>query len=359
MTLFEVLLLIFTGFICSSFGFWIGKKAAPSAVEVSNSGQLQMDVDNVKRYVGSIDDFAQQITPAWSKHIEMSRHEMEVAISQLTQRFSAITVNLDNALNAGGASVNNSDGDIFVTSNQCLQQVVNSLETALQENLVVLTHIRSLSGYIEELKNMATEVARIAGQTNLIALNAAIEAARAGEAGRGFAVVADEVRKLSNLSGETGKMIGTKVEQINSAMYAALNAVEQSTEDEAMAVAASNDNIHAVLDNLQQVFEIQQHYSNNLGQSARNIRAEIDESLIQFQFQDRIGQVLCHVRDSIDDFPRFVNESHSSGIESLKPLNTKHLLDLLKSTYTMEAEHHAHGHIHGQVSQSTPEITFF
>jgi methyl-accepting chemotaxis protein len=174
-----------------------------------------MDVDNVKRYVGSIDDFAQQITPAWSKHIEMSRHEMEVAISQLTQRFSAITVNLDNALNAGGASVNNSDGDIFVTSNQCLQQVVNSLETALQENLVVLTHIRSLSGYIEELKNMATEVARIAGQTNLIALNAAIEAARAGEAGRGFAVVADEVRKLSNLSGETGKMIGTKVEQIN------------------------------------------------------------------------------------------------------------------------------------------------
>ena len=359
MTIYHVLILIVTSLSCGGLGFWMGRKSVSAPIQSAIEPTQTLDSYVVKRYVQSIEEFAEHITPAWSKHIEMSRHEMEVAIGQLTQRFSSITVNLDNALNDQGASLNTNDGDIFVASNQRLQQVVNSLETALQENLIVLNHIRSLSGYIEELKNMATEVARIAGQTNLIALNAAIEAARAGEAGRGFAVVADEVRKLSHLSGETGKMIGTKVEQINTAMSAALHAVEQSTEDEAIAVAASNDNIHAVLDNLQQVFEIQRHYSNNLGESARNIRAEIDESLIQFQFQDRIGQVLCHVRDSIDEFPRFVLQSHSSGIESLKPLNTQHLLDSLKSTYTMEAEHQAHSQAHAPVSQSTPDITFF
>jgi methyl-accepting chemotaxis protein len=88
-------------------------------------------------------------------------------------------------------------------------------------------NVRALLGGAQKVGDVIGLIHSITEKINLLALNATIEAARAGEAGRGFAVVASEVKQLAVATGRATEDIGRRVRDIQGAMEAAANTIEE------------------------------------------------------------------------------------------------------------------------------------
>ena len=305
---------------------------------------------SLDRYLLDQQLFGEALAPVWSGHIESSRDQMENAISALAVLFSGIVQKLDVAVNSSSQetqAIDNSDAGlvtVFDRSEHKLGAVIASQQAAMTSMVGMLGKVEGLDQFISELQDMASDVAKIAQQSNLLALNAAIEAARSGEHGRGFAVVAKEFRMLSIQSGETGRRIADKVRVISGAITATCQAVQASVHQEEVSTQAAQASIEDVLTDFKGITDGLLRSSTLLKNESVGIKAEIGNALVQLQFQDRVSQIMSLVKNNIDRLPEFFQAHHTAYGQGgpLQSLDAQILLAELEKTYVMADQYVVH-----------------
>jgi methyl-accepting chemotaxis protein len=320
----------------------------------------------IERELADGERLGEQLLPVWSRHVETSRSQTETAIGELAVRFAGIVDRLDQSMKASNmAASSTTDGEqglvaVFARGSVELHGVLESLKEAMASNHAMHEEVQNLHRFVAELKEMAHGVAHVAQQTNLLAINAAIEAARAGEAGRGFAVVAQEVRKLSALSGDTGRRMTEKVQLIGGAITAARDSAAKSAEREAASVVASEQTINKVLGELRGVADALTASADVLKNESVGIQSEVEASLVQLQFQDRVSQIMSHVRQNIDDLSPMLAWRRAAFEQdgSVPPMDLSALLADLEKSYATDEERSGGGTT--QVNAGAAhEVTFF
>lgn len=301
-------------------------------------------------------DYLVELIPAWERQIQLANHQSEQAVNNLTDKFSSIYDRLQKAIAATEkTSLNNSTsglGKILAVSESSLLELVVSLKKCITEQNALVGEIASLSTIADELRDMGSEVAGIASQTNLLALNAAIEAARAGEHGRGFAVVADEVRTLSARSGQTGGRITKRIGQVNELLLSTQNKTEEFSQKGNDAIRISECAVSDVIEKFKQFGESTFKSSDILIEESRSVRQEIEDVLVALQYQDRVRQIIEHISA---DMRRLVKH-----IQADEKMDVQAWMANVESTYTtleqVDVHRQATGHNH---APDASEITFF
>ncbi|MBP3476076.1 MAG: cache domain-containing protein [Lachnospiraceae bacterium] len=189
-------------------------------------GKLQSDLRNI---IGGISDSTNQLIDA-SDTLEQTSRQTFANMDHVMQSVDTITSGaVSQAEDTKSASDNITHMGNLITETgseaEALNQSADNMLLSSDKTNATIEELKSISGEVGKTVDMIAElteqtnesakaireaagfISKIAGQTNLLSLNASIEAARAGEAGRGFAVVADEIQKLAEQSNDASGSI--------------------------------------------------------------------------------------------------------------------------------------------------------
>ena len=220
------------------------------------SGSFKDSFQQIRESIGNIDIAVDEI----AKGATRQAGDMQSANEEVIAMGDAIDSTAGNA--ALLADSTQKMGDYNKSANDIL---IELLDMSQRTNV----SIQDVQKQTDETNHSALDIqeatdliANIAGQTNLLSLNASIEAARAGEHGKGFAVVAEEIRQLADQCSESAdkiaNVVNTLIGNSNRSVFK-MNEVVESIKEQ-----------NRKLEDTRNIFD-------GLNQEIRNVSREIHE----------------------------------------------------------------------------------
>ncbi|MDR9865053.1 methyl-accepting chemotaxis protein [Pseudomonas baetica] len=164
-------------------------------------------------------------------------------------------------------------------------EATNSV-VALIDEVASATHkVENMQQDAQRITEILGVIGAIAGQTNLLALNAAIEAARAGEQGRGFAVVADEVRALAARTQASTSEINEMLSRLTQGVSSSVSAMENtqaSCQSAADATARVNSGLDEMAGSVSHINSLSTQIATAAEQQSA-VTEEINRSMVQIR----------------------------------------------------------------------------